>query len=456
MDFLISIKFSGTYKCYKSRTSQLGKFRRLAIIRVYGGISRISHGLISAACIFVFLFVLVQVMLELKVIAFYPAFYPLKIQSSGSCAAPHTVQPTKESVMKIINISALAMLLAFAATWTNADDSSKGFRTYPNIVAYEFVKEQASIPRREGVVVIDSRPARKFGKGHIPVAINISDTLFDSYLELLPEDKSNLLIFYCGGLTCPLSHKSAYKAESLGYTNIRVYAAGYPDWAANGGLPGISAKYVKKVLGNDKALVIDARPPRKFKKGHVPGSVNIPTTRFDEHKSSLPEDKGHELIFYCGGYHCPLSPKGADRARALGYSNVKLFQSGYPAWQEAFGQKKLSIQESGEEGVISIDSFMDVLKNHPDEVYLVDVRDQAEVDMDGTFASAKVIPIDTLLPQIPDMPNHKPTIFFCANGARAGEAYDFVNMKRNDMKAYFLEANVAFKKQTLPVVTPVE
>lgn len=356
--------------------------------------------------------------------------------------------------MKIVNFCALVVLLVFAQN-TSAT-GSQGFKTYPNIVDYKFVEEHASVPRRNDVTIVDSRPARKFDKGHIPVAVGISDTLFDKQIDLLPEDKSKLLIFYCGGIKCPLSHKSAFKAEALGHTNIRVYSAGYPDWVGNGGLPGVSAQYVKKALGNGKTMVVDARPPRKFKKGNIPGSVNIPTTRFDDMHDRLPQDKGTELVFYCGGYNCPLSVKGALKAKALGYTNIKLFQSGYPAWKKAFGQNALSIKETGEAGVISIGSFMDILNNHPQDVHLVDVRDQAEVDMDGTFASAKVIPIDTLLPKIAGLPNDKPTIFFCSNGSRAGEAFDFVNMKRNDMKVYFLEAAVAFNKQPLPVVTLID
>jgi len=356
--------------------------------------------------------------------------------------------------MKAFNISVLAMVFVFIATGSAAD--SQGFKAYPKIVDFEFVEGQAGVPRLEGVMIVDSRPARKFDKGHIPVAINISDSLFNSQVDRLPEDKSSLLIFYCGGLKCPLSHKSAFKADKLGYTNIRVYSAGYPDWTTNGGLPGVSAKYVKMALDKGNAVVVDARPPRKFSKGYVPGAINIPTTRFDTSQDLLPENKGTELIFYCGGYQCPLSTKGAEKAKALGYTNVKVFQSGYPAWKETYGQKELSIRESDEEGAITIASFMDMLKNHPEDVYLIDVRDQGEVDIDGTFATARVIPIDTLLPQIADLPNDKPTIFFCANGARAGEAFDFVNMKRNDMKVYFLEADVAFKKQPLPVVTPLD
>ena len=248
--------------------------------------------------------------------------------------------------MKSFYISALSVVFAFSTIWAYAADAPKGFKSYPKIVDFEYVEKQARVPLREGITVVDSRPARKFDKGHIPVAINISDTLFNDQVALLPKDKSSQLIFYCGGLTCPLSHKSAFKAEALGYTNIQVYAAGYPDWTSNGGLPGVSAKYVKKVLDKDTTVVIDARPPRKFKKAHIPGSVSIPTTRFDEHKVSLPQDKGSELIFYCGGYQCSLSTKGAAMAESLGYSNVKVFQAGYPAWNKAFGEKNSALKKA--------------------------------------------------------------------------------------------------------------
>jgi rhodanese-related sulfurtransferase len=355
--------------------------------------------------------------------------------------------------MKPISINILAIVFTLTAFYSLADPAA--FKAYPNIVDYDFVADQGGIPRRDNVMVIDSRGARKFDQGHIPVAVNISASLFESQTERLPEDKSSLLIFYCGGIKCPLSHKSAFKAEALGYTNIQVYSAGYPDWIANGGLPGVSAKYVKKALENGSAVVIDSRPPRKYKKGHVQGAINIPTTRFEASHGALPEDKDAELIFYCGGYKCPLSAKAADKAKTLGYTDTKLYQAGYPDWKIDEEEKNMTISER-EEGVIAIDSFIDILENHPDEVHLIDVRDQSEVDLDGTFATARIIPIETMLAQLADLPNDKPTIFFCTNGARASEAFDFVTMKRSDMKAYFLDATVSFKKQPLPVVAPAQ
>ena len=53
---------------------------------------------------------------------------------------------------------------------------------------------------------------------------------FAKMSNLLPADKDALVVFYCGGLKCPLSHKSAFAAEKLGYKNIKVFAKGYPEW----------------------------------------------------------------------------------------------------------------------------------------------------------------------------------------------------------------------------------
>ncbi len=46
----------------------------------------------------------------------------------------------------------------------------------------------------------------------------------------LPEDTRTLLVFFCKGPVCVKSHKAAKDAIALGYTNVKVYKAGLPDW----------------------------------------------------------------------------------------------------------------------------------------------------------------------------------------------------------------------------------
>ena len=206
-----------------------------------------------------------------------------------------------------------------------------------------FVQQHVSIPMADNVMLIDARPYKpKYIKGHIPGAISIPDSQFDKMTDKLPADKDSLLIFYCGGLKCKLSHKSAMKAEKLGYTNVKVFAEGYPVWMADKAhYPAVSAEWVKSQI--DKGCRHGCwwtRVPKrkKYDKGHIPTAISIPDMQFDKLKDQLPADKSKLVVFYCGGLKCKLSHKSAAKAIAMGYTNVKVFAEGYPAWK-AYGRQ---------------------------------------------------------------------------------------------------------------------
>ena len=193
---------------------------------------------------------------------------------------------------------------------------------FHDIVDVDFVKQYAKVPMAENVMIIDARPKRaKYDKGHIPMAVSIPNTQFDKMVDKLPKDKNALLIYYCGGLKCKLSHKSAWKAEKLGYKNVKVFAEGFPAWMkVSGNYPSVSVEWVKKQIDNNADMVlIDSRPKRKkFDKGHIPTAVSIPDSQFDKLKDQLPKDKNKPLVFYCGGFKCKLSHKSAKKKEPPG------------------------------------------------------------------------------------------------------------------------------------------
>lgn len=371
---------------------------------------------------------------------------------------------------RLMSIAAVTIFCLFSILASAADQAAaKPSWWFKDVVDAAFVGQYATVPPKKNALIVDSRPARKYNKGHIVPAINISNSQFDKMTDQLPAEKSDLLIFYCGGLKCPLSHKSAAKAVALGYTNVKVYATGYPDWVKSGNVPGVSAAHVKSLIAKDGgAVIVDARPARKFKKGHVPTAVNIPLRQFEKMQDQLPADKGAELVFYCGGYKCPLSPKSAVKAKAAGYTKVRLFQAGYPAWKAAYGGAgkattaaaggAASMLKPGEdEGTISIESFNKVATDNPDSVHWYDVRDPEEVEADGTFGKAVIMTVDDVEENVSQLPTDKPIVFFCSTGARSGEAYDIVKMKRDDLKVYFLDAEVAFNQDgSVPKASPAE
>ncbi len=100
-----------------------------------------------------------------------------------------------------------------------------------------------------------------------------------------------------------MSHKAAWKAEKLGYTNVKVYSNGYPDWIKQKGNYGsVSVEFVKAQIAGNKAILVDARPNKgKFVKGSIPTAINIPFTQFEKFSGKLPRDLNTPLIAYCEG-----------------------------------------------------------------------------------------------------------------------------------------------------------
>lgn len=233
----------------------------------------------------------------------------------------------------------------------------------------------------------------------------------------------------------------------------------------------VEASFVKEVVdGRSVGLVIDARPKRKkFDKGHIPGALSMPASRFDEMKGLLPADKGALIVFYCGGLKCALSHKNAHKAEALGYTNVHVFAKGYPEWKKqhvsgpalaAAGAKTLKTNRSlrfkagKEEGSIDFEEFQKVVRDLPDAVYLVDNRDPHEFQA-GTLPHAINIPTDELEKRLSSWKVDKPIIYFCGTGARSGEAYYMTRDKRPELiDVYYVDGEMSFRKDGSFTLSP--
>ena len=84
-----------------------------------------------------------------------------------------------------------------------------------------------------------------------------------------------------------------------------------------------------------KYLLFDSRPLIRFQQGYIPTAVSLPFPAFDKMAEKLlPKDKSTLVVFYCQGVTCNLSPGSASKAIKLGYTNVKVYKGGIPAWQE--------------------------------------------------------------------------------------------------------------------------
>jgi len=90
---------------------------------------------------------------------------------------------------------------------------------------------------------------------------------------------------------------------------------------------------------SDEALFLDARSRADYQLGHIQGALNLPVHEGDFGRRlqefSLKVDHEKELIVYCDGTSCSLSPKLASVLKGLGYRDVKILINGWTEWTMA-------------------------------------------------------------------------------------------------------------------------
>lgn len=100
-------------------------------------------------------------------------------------------------------------------------------------------------------------------------------------------------------------------------------------------MQSISREDLKETISRGEAVLVDARPPEKFNKSHLPGAINIPAGRAAELTPMLLPDKGALIVTYCVNFTWKLSEQLARELLSLGYDNVRNYQEGRQDWMAA-------------------------------------------------------------------------------------------------------------------------
>lgn len=130
------------------------------------------------------------------------------------------------------------------------------------VVDYKYTQKRIGKGTRKGAkaLLIDARPNVKYLKGTIPSALNIPDTKFDKYYEQIAKiDKNKEVIVFCGGWKCGKSPKLAGMLQKKGFTNVKLYQAGEPQWKKRY-YSEIGTPVIKSAQKKNNAVLIDARP----------------------------------------------------------------------------------------------------------------------------------------------------------------------------------------------------
>jgi rhodanese-related sulfurtransferase len=94
----------------------------------------------------------------------------------------------------------------------------------------------------------------------------------------------------------------------------------------------------RQAFDHKEATFIDARSPRDYAAGHIPGALNLPVSEFESRSREvfkhLPKDA--RIITYCAGESCQSSILLARMLiEKLGYSRTQVFFDGWHAWGKA-------------------------------------------------------------------------------------------------------------------------
>ena len=92
-----------------------------------------------------------------------------------------------------------------------------------------------------------------------------------------------------------------------------------------------------KVLREKGAVLVDARPSDIYALGHIDGARSLPMLDLDKAFPffSSNVDRQQTVVTYCSGYGCQDSFDLAMLLIIEGYQDVRIYEGGFPEWQEA-------------------------------------------------------------------------------------------------------------------------
>ena len=306
--------------------------------------------------------------------------------------------------------------------------------------------------------LFDARPAKRFGAGHIPGAESAFPKASD-FLTKLPDDKAALLIFYCGGPTCPFTGHSVKLAQDAGYTNTRGFQAGLPGWK-KAKLPVHSEPaWLAKNL-DPQHVILDVRGKPASDQAHIQGAVAMPvaelqamTQRFIQQQTvaQLPgvSDMRAPVIVYADSHTSKEALLAYKELRNWGYGGTTVLRDGFAGWQAAGlpeqtgpAATQIVFQKKLAPGAIAPEEFV-ALQQAGDRVLIIDVRTDQEV-ASGLISGARHIPLEKLEDVTSELSGDKEVLIYCANGIRAEMAHQTLNAKGIENR--FLNETVTIAK----------
>jgi rhodanese-related sulfurtransferase len=207
-----------------------------------------------------------------------------------------------------------------------------------------------------------------------------------------------------------------------------------------------TAELKQKLDAREPLTLVDALSSIEHKELAISGSINIPSSKVTADNSLLPTDKAGLLIFYCKGPKCSKSMEAADKAIALGYTNVMVYNEGLPEW--AKNRYPVTTQVDYPKVDFPRLTPQDVQAQAATAV-LLDIRGEEVKDV-GRIKDAVSIPLDDMEEKYGSLPKDKKIIIFDHAGKQAAICGKFLSMNGYADIAIMDGGILAWKRAGLP------
>lgn len=380
----------------------------------------------------------------------------------GACGSPAPVDvpvteaPATQAVV-VTEVPAFDVSAMLPDFWASVP-ADKG---YGSVSAAKLNEELAD----KAPFLVDVREVSELEKdGYIEGAINLPIRTLLENLDKLP-GLDEPIVVYCGS-----GHRGGFgmmALKMLGYTNVRNLGGGLDAWkkanlaVVTGTLPeaaaaigtpivadealftalnnfltnlpegfySIKADALATELAEKSPFLLDVRSQAEWNKdGYIEGAVSIPFPDFLANLDKLPSNKDARIVVYCGSGH-----RGAMVEMALylmGYTDVANLGGGLGAWKTAsmpvagymdwaavMGEFVSTLPSDQGFYTTKADKLNEMLAEAP--VYIVDVREPAEIESAGYIAGSSNIPIRDLLKNLDKLPaKDQKIVVTCASGHR--------------------------------------
>ena len=94
-------------------------------------------------------------------------------------------------------------------------------------------------------------------------------------------------------------------------------------------LEAVTTSELASRLEAEDVIVLDVRPEREYRAGHIPGARSIPVETLEDRLEELSGEA--EIVAYCRGPYCVFSDEAVRRLRVLGH-DVRRLEEGLPDW----------------------------------------------------------------------------------------------------------------------------